>query len=129
MRSRGVGPPWRRPGPLLAVSLLLALACLPTLAEAWPAIQDGTGFVYLCESRPTQSADGAWSCRSGATAPAGALVDVVRPGVPPGVPPWDIPRGAPSRYVPYPWGPPPREPTGYDALDPWLGPRSGTSER
>jgi hypothetical protein len=98
-------------------------------AEAWPAIQDATGFVYLCESRPTQRPDGAWSCRSGATAPAGALVDVARPGVPPGVQPWDVPRGAPPRYVPYPWGPPPREPTGYDALDPWLGPRSGTSER
>jgi hypothetical protein len=104
------------------------IAGFPGAVGAWPAIQDMTGFVYLCESRPIQRPDGAWSCRSGAALPAGALLDVVRPGMPPGVPP-EIPRGAPYRYVPYPWGPPPREPSGYDALDPWLGRGGGGSER
>ena len=115
---------------LSPILILLALVVLlPAEAVAWPAIQDGTGFVHLCDSRPAQLADGAWSCRTGAGTPVGALVDVVRPGTPPGARPWDMPRGVPYRYVPYPWGPPPREPSGYDALDPWLGPRSGTSER
>jgi hypothetical protein len=86
--------------------------------------------VYLCDSRPAQLSDGAWSCRSGPSGSAvGVLIDVVRPGTPPGVRPWDVPRGAPYRYVPYPWGPPPREPSGYDALDPWLGPGAGGSDR
>jgi hypothetical protein len=58
---------------------------------------------------------------------AGTLVEVARPGLPPGVRAWDVPPDARYRYVPYPWGPPPREPSGYDALDPWLGPR--TSDR
>jgi hypothetical protein len=111
------------------VGLLAAIAGLPAAAGAWPAIQDDAGLVYLCDGRPIQRPDGAWSCRSGPGFPAGALVDVVRPGSPPGSRPWDASRGAPYRYVPYPWGPPPREPSGYDALDPWLGPRGGTSER
>jgi hypothetical protein len=100
---------------------------LPAAAEAWPAIQDDTGIVYLCDSRPSQLSDGLWTCRSGPGIPVGTLLEVARPGVPPGVRPSDGPRGAPYRYVPYPWGPPPREPSGYDALDPWLGGRG--SER
>jgi hypothetical protein len=113
----------------MTAGILLALASLPTRAEAWPAIQDATGVVSLCESRPTPRPDGAWSCRSGPAWPVGVLLEVARPGVSPGVPPWDTPGRAPNRYVPYPWGPPPREPTGYDALDPWLGKGGGGSER
>jgi hypothetical protein len=86
------------------------------------------GTVYLCDSRPSQIADGRWTCRSAGGTYAGALVEVARPGTPPGARPWDAPPGAPYRYVPYPWGPPVREPSGYDALDPWLG-RPGSSER
>jgi hypothetical protein len=109
--------------------ILLALGpLLPAVAAAWPAIQDGVGIVYLCDTRPTQLSNGLWTCRSGAGVPAGALVEVARPGAPAGVHPWDMARGTPYRYVPYPWGPPPREPSGYDALDPWLGGR-GASER
>jgi hypothetical protein len=115
-RSRRLTPIW------LALGALL----LPAAALAWPAIQDQAGIVYLCDSRPSQLSDGQWTCRSGAGIPRGALLEVARPGTPPGVRPWDVSRGAPSRYVPYPWGPPPREPSGYDALDPWLG---GPSER
>ena len=100
----------------------------PTATAAWPAIQDSVGTVYLCDSRPSQLPDGQWSCRGAADTYTGALVEVARPGTPPGVRPWDVPRSAPYRYVPYPWGPPPREPSGYDALDPWLGGR-GTGER
>jgi hypothetical protein len=102
-------------------------ALLPAMAEAWPAVQDETGIVYLCDSRPSQRPDGLWTCRSGTGIPTGALLEVARPGVPPGVRPLNMPPGAPYRYVPYPWGPPPREPSGYDALDPWLGGRG--SER
>jgi len=112
----------------LAPILVAMLAWVPAAAEAWPAIQDAAGIVYLCDARPSQLSDGRWTCRSGAGAYAGALVEVARPGTPPGVRPWDMPRGTPYRYVPYPWGPPPREPSGYDALDPWLGGR-GASER
>jgi hypothetical protein len=108
--------------------LLALVTVLPAAAEAWPAIQDASGLVHLCDGRPAQLPDGAWSCRTGAGMPAGALVDVVRPGTPPGVRPWDVPRG-PYRHVPFPWGLSPRDPSGYDALDPWLGPRSGGSER
>ena len=101
---------------------------IPGVARAWPAVQDEVGMVYLCESRPSQLADGRWACRSAGGTYAGALVEVARPGTPPGVRPWDGSPGARSRYVPYPWGPPPREPSGYDALDPWLG-KPGSSER
>jgi hypothetical protein len=108
--------------------VLLALGTLlPAVAAAWPAIQDGVGIVYLCDTRPSQLPDGQWTCRSGAGIYRGALLEVARPGTPPGVRPWDTAPGAPYRYVPYPWGPPPREPSGYDALDPWLGGRG--SER
>jgi hypothetical protein len=101
---------------------------IPDLARAWPAVQDAVGIVYLCDSRPSQLADGRWACRSAGGTYAGALVEVARPGTPPGVRPSDVPPGTRSRYVPYPWGPPPREPSGYDALDPWLG-TPGSSER
>jgi hypothetical protein len=120
--GRSVSARARRLTPLgLALGVLL-----PAAAHAWPAVQDGTGIVHLCDSRPTQLSDGFWTCRSGPWSPTGTLLEVARPGVPPGVRPWDTPRGGPYRYVPYPWGPPPREPSGYDALDPWLG---GPSER
>jgi hypothetical protein len=113
----------------LARLLLVALPWVPAVADAWPAIQDGAGTVYLCDGRPTQLPDGRWSCRDAAGITyTGALVEVARPGTPPGVRPGDIPRGAPYRHVQYPWGPPPREPSGYDTLDPWLGSR-GPSER
>lgn len=101
---------------------------IPGVARAWPAVQDEVGIVYLCDSRPSQLADGRWACRSAGGTYAGALVEVARPGTPPGVRPWDVPPGARYRYVPYPLGPPPREPSGYDALDPWLG-KPGSSER
>jgi hypothetical protein len=101
---------------------------IPGVASAWPAVQDEVGTVYLCESRPSQLADGRWACRSAGGTYAGALLEVARPGTLPGVRPWDVPPGARYRYVPYPWGPPPREPSGYDALDPWLG-KPGSSER
>jgi hypothetical protein len=61
--------------------------------------------VFLCDFRPSQEPDGQWSCRA-----AGGT------------------GGVPYRYPAYPWGPPPHELTGYDALDPWLGGR-GSSER
>ena len=114
----------RRLTPVLIVLGVL----LPAVAAAWPAIQDGSGIVYLCDTRPIQRPDGLLAWRSGAGMPTGALLEVARPGVPPGVRPWETSPGAPYRYVPYPWGPPPREPSGYDALDPWLGGR-GASER
>jgi hypothetical protein len=114
---------------ILARLLLVTLPWVPVVAAAWPAIQDPVGNVYLCDSRPDPLPDGRWACRGpGGIVYVGALVEVARPGAPPGVRPWDIPRGPPYRYVPYPWGPPPREPSGYDALDPWLG-RPGGSER
>jgi hypothetical protein len=87
------------------------------VAGAWPAVQDGVGTVYPCDSRPSQLPDGRWSCRSAGGTYAGALVEVARPGTPPGARPWGA-YGCPT----YRWGPPPREPSGYDALDPWLGP-------
>jgi hypothetical protein len=112
----------------LARLLLATLPCAPVVAAAWPAVQDGVGIVTLCDARPSQLPDGRWSCRgAGGLIYTGALVEVTRPGTPPGVRPWDAPHGAPYRYVPYPWGPS-REPTGYDALDPWLGGR-GASDR
>jgi hypothetical protein len=104
------------------------LALVPALAEAWPAVQDSVGIVYLCDTRPSQLPDGRWSCRSGPGTYAGSLVEVARPGLPPGVRSSDLPPDARYRYVPYPWGPPPREPSGYDALDRWLGPQ-GPSDR
>ena len=114
-------------GPRLALLFLLPLLPLvPSAASAWPAIQDELGRVFLCDSRPSQLSDGRWACRSSGVNLAGSLVDVVRPGTPPGVRPWGGQPGPPARWVPYPWGPPPREPSGYDALDPWLG---GPSER
>ena len=117
-----------------AAGRLLVLSCAlvglaPTAALAWPAVQDLSGFVHLCESRPTQVPDGAWSCRSAGGLRTGALIEVVRPGTPPGVRPWDTRGVPPGRYVPYPWGPPPREPSGYDALDPGLGPGAGGADR
>lgn len=119
-----------RSAPGLARLLLLTLPWIPAAAAAWPAIQDAVGMVYLCDARPSQLPDGRWSCRgAGGAVYAGALVEVARPGAPPGVRPWDVSPGAPYRHVPYPWGPPPREPSGYDALDPWLGPRGSGSER
>jgi hypothetical protein len=115
--------------PLARLLLVATLPGIPSVAAAWPAIQDGVGTVSLCDTRPSQLPDGRWSCRgAGGVVYAGALVEVVRPGTPPGARPWDVPRGAPYRYGPYPWGRPPGEPTGYDALDPWLG-GPGTSER
>jgi hypothetical protein len=102
------------------------LLLLPAAAGAWPAIQGANGIVSLCQDRPTRLPDGAWSCHGPGGTRAGALVEVVRPGAPPGVRPRGMPPGAPYRYVPYPWGPPPRAPSGYDALDPWLG---GSSDR
>ena len=101
---------------------------IPGVARAWPAVQDEVGIVYLCDGPPSQLADGRWACRSAGGTYAGALVEVARPGTPPGVRPWDGPPGTQYRYVPYPWGAPPREPSGYDALDPWLG-KPGSSER
>jgi hypothetical protein len=106
--------------------LALGVAALvaPTAVEAWPAIQDAAGQVFLCDTRPAQLSDGRWACRSAGVNLAGALVDVVRPGTPPGARPWwDAPPGARGRWGPSPWRPP-SEPSGYDALDPWLG---GTS--
>lgn len=126
------GPSARRLARLLLAALPwvggVSVVGVPAVAAAWPAIQDSVGAVYLCDGRPSQLPDGRWSCRSAEGTYSGALVEVARPGTPPGVRPWDVPRGAPYRYVPYPWGPPPREPSGYDALDPWLGGR-GTPER
>jgi hypothetical protein len=113
---------------LILLLLGTVAGAIPGVARAWPAIQDEVGIVYLCESRPSQLADGRWACRSAGGTYAGALVEVARPGTPPGVRPWDVPPGARYRYVPYPLGPPPREPSGYDALDPWLG-KPGSSER
>jgi hypothetical protein len=104
--------------------LLLAGALLgaPAVAAAWPAVQDATGTVYVCESRPVAVAAGHWSCHSLGGPRAGILVEVAGPGGPPGARSWR-PYGPPSR-----WGPPPREPSGYDALDPWLPP-GGVSDR
>ena len=101
-------------------ALGLGTLAAPRGVEAWPAIQDDLGRVFLCDTRPAQLADGRWACRSAGANLSGALVDVVRPGTPPGVRPWGGPPGPPSRWW---WGPgpPPREPSGYDALDPWLG--------
>jgi hypothetical protein len=100
---------------------------VPAVARARPAIRDALETVYLCDRRPSQLADGRRACRSAGGTCVGALVEVARPGAPTGVRPWDAPRGAPYRYVPYPWGPP-REPSGYDALDPWLG-KPGAADR
>ena len=119
----------RRLARLLLVALpWVSVVGVPSVAVAWPAIEDSVGTVYLCDGRPSQMPDGRWSCHGAGGTYAGALVEVARPGTAPGVRPWDLPPGAPYRSVPYPWGPPPREPSGYDALDPWLGGR-GASER
>ena len=99
-----------------AVALGMGALETPTVVNAWPAIQDDLGQVFLCDTRPTQLPDGRWACRSAGANLTGALVDVVRPGTPPGARPWGGPPGPPGRW----WGPPPREPSGYDALDPWL---------
>jgi hypothetical protein len=116
------------PARRLTFLLLAAVALLPAVAEAWPAIQDATGIVYPCDTRPSQLSGGLWSCRSAGGTYAGALVEVARPETRPDLRPWDM-GSTPYRYLPYPWGPPPREPSGYDALDPWLGRGSGGSER
>src|SRR5262249_39059329 len=84
---------------------------LPSLLEAWPAVQDVTG-VHLCNSRPLQRPDGQWECRSGAVLYEGNLVDVTQGPARPGYGPYPYGR---------PYGRPPQEPSGYDALDPWLG--------
>jgi hypothetical protein len=106
----------------------MSMLAAPAVVDAWPAIQDGSGALFLCDSRPSQQPDGQWSCSAAGGTYTGALVEVVRPGRPPGERPWDAPHGVPYRYPAYPWGPPPRELSGYDALDPWLGGR-GSSER
>jgi hypothetical protein len=92
---------------------------LPTVAVAWPGVQDLAG-VHLCGSRPLPQPDGRWTCQSGGVAYEGSLVDVSQGlGTPPGI---VAPGGRPP-YAPYwgSWGPPNRGPSGYDALDPWLG--------
>ena len=112
-------------GTVLALAFGVATLAAASAVEAWPAIQDDLGRVFLCDTRPAQLSDGRWACRSAGANLAGGLVDVVRPGMPPGARPWwDGPPGARPRW----WGPPPREPSGYDALDPWLG-GGGSSER
>ena len=127
LRAAGGRPPvrGRRLGrPLGLAAGLLALA---GSAAAWPAIQDPTGAVAPCESRPAALPDGRWTCRAGGVEWSGALIEIVRPGAPAGVPPWGD-RPGPPRNVLRPWGPwsrPPGEPSGYDALDPWLGRRGG----
>jgi hypothetical protein len=93
----------------------LTLIVFPSSSEAWPAVQDVAG-VHLCNSRPLQRPDGLWECRSGNVLYEGNLVDVTQGPARPGY-------GA----YPYgrPYGRPPQEPSGYDALDPWLGHSEG----
>lgn len=118
----------------VGVAVLAGLAALAvtSLAQAWPAVQDAGG-VHLCNSRPSQESDGSWTCRSGPVTYQGSLVEVSQgpygppssgpPGVTaPGRPPY----GPPGPYGVYgPWGPPDRGPSGYDALEPWLGNKPG----
>jgi hypothetical protein len=112
-----------------AVALALGALAAPAVVEAWPAIQDDQGQVFLCDTRPAQLMDGRWACRSAGVNLVGGLVDVVRPGTPPGSRPWGGPPGPPGRWWgPAPWVRPPNEPSGYDALDPWLG-GGNSSER
>jgi hypothetical protein len=102
-----------RGGVLLAATALLA----PAAAGAWPAIQDATG-VYVCQSRPSQGADGQWTCRSRGQSYVGALVEVAPP---PGA--TDFRRPVPYYSYPHAWGPwsrPQGPASGYDELDPWL---------
>jgi len=120
------GPAGRAAGTWrLGAFLTLIAGLVPTAALAWPAVQDSSGVVYFCDSRPEVLPDGQWRCRSAGGTAAGTLIEVVRPGMPPGARPYGYGRtpGPPSRYGygTVPWGPPPREPSGYDALDPWLG--------
>jgi hypothetical protein len=101
-------------GVVLAVTALLA----PAVAAAWPAIQDATG-VYVCQSRPSQGADGQWTCRSRGQSYVGALVEVAPP---PGATP-SFQRPVPYYSYPYasgPWSRPQGPASGYDELDPWL---------
>lgn len=110
-----------------AVLVALGLFALVSWADAWPAVQDAGG-VYLCNSRPSQESDGSWTCRSGPVVYQGSLVEVSQgPYGPPMVTtPGRPPYGPPGPYGSYgPWGPPDRGPSGYDALDPWLGSKSG----
>ncbi len=102
----------------------LSLVGLASLADAWPAVQDAGG-VHLCNSRPSQESDGSWTCWSGPGVYQGNLVEVGQgPYGPPMVtPPGRLPYGPYGGYGP--WGPPDRGPSGYDALDPWLGSKSG----
>jgi len=106
-----------------ALPLSLIVLGLPVAAGAWPAVQDDGG-VHLCDTRPLQQPDGHWTCRSGAVEYAGVLVEVSQG--PYGPPMITGPGGRPPAD-PYwgPWGPPNRGPSGYDALDPWLGHQSG----
>jgi hypothetical protein len=100
---------------LAALVVGLAIVVFPSGSDAWPAVQDATG-VHLCNSRPVQRPDGVWECRSGPILYEGNLVDVTQGPARPG-------------YGPYPYGRaygrPPQEPSGYDALDPWLGHSEG----
>jgi len=91
-----------------ALSLLLGWAAP---VGAWPAVADPAGVARLCDDRPVRAPDGRWSCRSAGVVVEGVLLDVAGRGMPPG-PPW-------APYAVSPWGPR-REPSGYDALDPWL---------
>jgi hypothetical protein len=89
-----------------AMGLLLGVAAP---VAAWPAVADLAGVAHLCDDRPVRAPDGRWSCRSAGAVVEGVLLDVAGRGTPPGPP-----------YRAYPWGPR-YEPSGYDALDPWLG--------
>jgi hypothetical protein len=120
----GRGRPALLAGAAVALSVLLGD---PAPVPAWPAIQDATGTVSPCAGRPSPLPDGRWSCPSAGGRPVGALVDVIRPGFARVARPVGPP-GPPYRYGFYPWGHPPSDPSGYDALDPWLG-GGGPSQR
>jgi hypothetical protein len=131
-RSAGRPPAWALG--LAGAALLLLGPGGPPPVAAWPAVSDGAG-LYLCDTRPREEGPGRWSCRSAGVLREGALIDVT--GGPAGLPPGyrGHPRGPapvpPPYWGPWGWGPGgrPRGPeSGYDELDPWLGPR-GPSER
>lgn len=94
------------------------VAGLASAVSAWPAVQTGLG-VHLCDGRPEPLPGGAWRCRSGGGVYEGLLVDVSRgPDAPRPYP------GGPWRGTP--WDAGRRGGSGYDELDPWLGPRGGS---